>query len=85
MRPPHRVRDAGLDGTGSLQELLAVERERDAVRMPVEQLASKLGFKRLDRRGDGRLRDVETGSSSRNLSGFGGGNEVADLTKSQSH
>src|SRR5882724_844511 len=53
--------------------------------MPVEQLLSKRGFERLDRRGDGRLRHVETGGGSRNLADFGGGDEVADLTEGQSH
>ena len=34
MRAPHRICNAGLDGAGSLQELLSVECECDAVRMP---------------------------------------------------
>jgi hypothetical protein len=85
MRAPRRICNAGLDGAGSLQELLSVECEGDAIRMPVEQFSSDLGFKRLDRCGDGRLRHVETSSGCRNPSGFGGGDEVADLTDSQSH
>jgi len=38
----------GLDGAGALQELLPVECECDAVRMPVEQFSSEFGLKRLD-------------------------------------
>jgi hypothetical protein len=53
--------------------------------MPFEQFSSELGFKRLDRGGDGRLCDVETRRGSRNLTGFGGCDEVAHLTESQCH
>ena len=48
MRAPHRICNAGLDGAGSLQELLSVECGCDAVRMPVEQFSSDFGFKRLE-------------------------------------
>ncbi|WKA26308.1 hypothetical protein QUH67_22185 [Bradyrhizobium roseum] len=81
MRPLHRIGHAGLDDAGALQELLSVESERDAVGMPVEQLPAELGFKRLDRRGHGGLRHIERCSRGRKLSGFGGGDEVADLTE----
>jgi hypothetical protein len=80
-----RICDAGLDGAGSLQELLTIECEGDAVRVPVEQFSSEFGFKGLDRRGNGRLRHVKTGRSRRNTSDFGCGDEVAHLTESQSH
>jgi hypothetical protein len=40
MRAPHRICNAGLDGAGSLQELLSVEYQCDAFRMPVEQYSS---------------------------------------------
>src|SRR6266478_4323832 len=85
MRPARRIRNAGLDGAGALQELLSLEGERDAVRMAVEQLSSEFDFKRLDGCGDGRLRHVEASSCGRNLSGLCGGNEVTHLTESQSH
>jgi hypothetical protein len=48
MRVPRRICNAGVDGAGSLQELLSVECEGDAIRMPVKQFSSDLGFKRLD-------------------------------------
>jgi hypothetical protein len=43
-----RIRNAGFDGARALQELLTVESEGDAVRVPVEQLSAELGFKGLD-------------------------------------
>ena len=48
LRAPRRICSAGLDGAGPLQELLSVEGECDAVRMPVEQFSSDFGFKRLE-------------------------------------
>jgi hypothetical protein len=48
MRAPHRICNAGLDGAGSLQELLSVECECDAVGTPAEQFSFDFGFKRLD-------------------------------------
>ncbi|MCY1452102.1 hypothetical protein D9M71_690040 [compost metagenome] len=62
-------------------EIVSFGRQRDAVRMAVEQAHAQLGLQRQHRVGDGGLRDMFIGGGHREPARAGGGREVAQLAQ----
>jgi hypothetical protein len=61
------------------QQTLAGAGERDAPRAPVKQGNAQFFLKRLDLAGDGRLRQVQDLSRTRQVADFGHGDKRAQL------
>ena len=73
------------DVAGVLQEAGTLRGERDAARQALEEGDARVLLQLLDRRGDGRLRDVELDRRLAHLPGIRRGDEIADLFEGQRH
>ena len=82
---PPRLCDIGKDLPGVTKELVALERQFDALGLALEQWEAEIALQFADRLRDRRLRDRKLVRRARDRAVFGSGDKILDLSKRKRH